>query len=64
MSERMLTPEETGPRLGKTTSTLAKWRMWGRGPEFLKVGRHVFYTDSAIQKFLENCRRTSTSDQK
>ena len=42
--------------------TLAKRRCEGRPPEFLKIGRKVFYRRSALDAFLNSCERRSTSD--
>ena len=47
---------------GQPRRTLQKWRVEGRGPRFLKVGRRVFYRRSDIEAWLESCLRSSTSD--
>lgn len=50
--------------VGESESTLAKRRMRGDGPAFLKLGkRTVGYRRSDLDAWLAACRRTSTSDQ-
>ena len=49
--------------VGESESTLAKRRMRGDGPAFLKLGKKtVGYRRSDLDAWLEQCRRTSTSD--
>lgn len=43
-------------------STLAKLRLSGDGPIFIKIGRRVLYRLSDLDAYLDTCRRTSTSD--
>ena len=47
---------------GQPRRTLQKWRVEGRGPRFLKVGRRVFYRRCDIEEWLQTCLRSSTSD--
>ena len=51
--ERLLTPGELSSRLGIPDSTLAQWRYVGRGPRFIKVGRHVRYRAEDVDAWLE-----------
>ncbi len=56
-------PREAAGYVLLAESTLAKRRLRGDPPEFLKVGpRLVAYRKSALDRFLADCRRTSTSD--
>ena len=56
-------PREAAGYVLLAESTLAKRRLRGDPPEFLKVGpRLVAYQKSALDRFLADCRRTSTSD--
>jgi len=41
--------------------TLEMWRVQGAGPEFLKLGKSVRYTQESLDAFLESRKRTSTS---
>ncbi|WP_369723684.1 helix-turn-helix transcriptional regulator [Bradyrhizobium sp. LLZ17] len=57
----MKTVEETAAELGLSVHTLNGWRVKGCGPEFVKLGSAVRYTDEAIQIFKEAGKRRSTS---
>jgi hypothetical protein len=60
---RLLPPSDAGRRLGGTaTQTLAKWRVYGTGPEFVKIGKRVFYEESALDAYIAERRRRSTSE--
>ena len=60
----LLTPKETARRLKISVSWLAKARMRGDGPPFIKVSeRAVRYTDAAIMQWMKSRQRLSTSDQ-
>ena len=48
MEDRLLKPQEAATRLGLRASTLAKLRLSGKGPEFLKLGRSVRYTHASL----------------
>jgi predicted DNA-binding transcriptional regulator AlpA len=58
--ERLLLPEEAAKILNLSTSWLAKARMDGTGPEFVKFGRAVRYSQSSLLKFIQEQRRTNT----
>lgn len=53
---------ETAQRYGLSTSFLNKLRVYGGGPTFIKVGRRVLYDQVTFEEWLENHRRTSTSE--
>lgn len=59
MPTETFTPEEAAPRISKSkppsTSTLSRWRREGTGPEYLKIGKAVRYTQGAIDDFLNRC---------
>ena len=59
--ERLFTPAETANALGVSLSWLAKARLRGDGPCFIKLGRSVRYRNSSIQDYLKARTRTSTS---
>ena len=49
--------------LGVSTSTLAKWRLYGCGPQYSKAGpRIVIYGIAELNAWLTARRRRSTSD--
>jgi predicted DNA-binding transcriptional regulator AlpA len=60
--ERLLTPLETATSLGLSLSWLAKARLRGDGPLYIKLGRAVRYRESAIRDYLKARTRTSTSE--
>jgi hypothetical protein len=43
-------------------SQLNKLRVYGNGPEFIKIGRSVFYEIEALEAWIAKHRRRSTSD--
>ncbi len=60
--ERLLTPREAAEFLRVSISWLAKSRMRGDGPPFVKIGRGVFYRASALLQWLKSQERLSTSE--
>lgn len=60
--ERLLTPNETADFLPVSESWLAKARMRGDGPPFLKVGRSIRYSQAALVQWLQHQLRSSTSE--
>jgi predicted DNA-binding transcriptional regulator AlpA len=61
VSRRFRAPQ-AADYLGISPSTLAKWRMHGDPPAFRKLGRVVVYDQDDLDRFLDTCRRQSTSD--
>jgi predicted DNA-binding transcriptional regulator AlpA len=57
-----LAPAVAARRLGLSESTLAKMRVYGGGPEYVKLGRSVRYPEDRLAVWLEERVRTSTSD--
>jgi hypothetical protein len=60
--EPLLTPEEAAKFLKLSTDWLAKSRMTGKGPEFVKIGRAVRYTMPSLRKFVETRTYKSTDE--
>ena len=58
----LLSPEDAASYIHKSTSSLAKLRVYGGGPEYFKVGRRVFYDVADLDVWLQARRRHSTSD--
>jgi predicted DNA-binding transcriptional regulator AlpA len=54
--EALLGPGDVSEILKVSQATLRHWRAVGRGPEYLRVGRHVRYRPSAIEEWLEEGR--------
>jgi predicted DNA-binding transcriptional regulator AlpA len=59
----VLTPKETAGRLKVSTSWLAKARMRGDGPTFIKIGRAIRYPEAALIQWMKRRQRLSTSEQ-
>lgn len=59
---RMLRAPEAAEYLSLSTSTLAKMRLAGNGPRFIKWARRVAYDPADLEKWLADKRRSSTSD--
>src|SRR5262249_35986780 len=60
--ERLLTPNEAAQFLRLSLSWLAKSRMRGDGPSYVKLGRSVRYREGDLVQWLKSRRRQSTSE--
>lgn len=49
----LMTPIDVSHYLGVPPGTLANWRYLGRGPAFLRVGRHVRYRAADVTAWVE-----------
>jgi len=59
---RLLPPQGAAEYLGGIAiPTLARWRVEGRGPRFVKLGSRVFYDRADLDRWLEANTRSSTS---
>lgn len=61
-SQHLLTPADVAKVLRVSISWLAKQRMRGDGPPFVKFGRSVRYDEGAVRQWIKSCRRLSTSE--
>lgn len=59
--ETLLTPIEAAAILKVKTNTLARWRVDGEGPSFIRVGRSVRYSAREITRFIARQTHSSTS---
>ena len=50
--DELLTAAQAAELLHQRLQTLAGWRCENRGPEYLKVGRTVFYRRAALSTWL------------
>lgn len=57
----LLTTAETAAILRIPKNTLEKWRVFGSGPRFTKLGALVRYQPSDVAAYLAEQTRTSTS---
>ncbi|WJY20086.1 helix-turn-helix domain-containing protein [Alteriqipengyuania flavescens] len=60
-TERCWTEIEVADRLNLSVRTLQGWRLRGEGPHFLKFGRSVRYSSAAIESWVCEQERASTS---
>jgi predicted DNA-binding transcriptional regulator AlpA len=58
----LLTPKEVAHRLKLSASWLAKARMRGDGPPYMKVGRCIRYAEAALFQWMKSRHRLSTSE--
>jgi predicted DNA-binding transcriptional regulator AlpA len=58
----LLTAAEAARVLKVSTSWLAKARMRGDGPPYIKVGRAIRYSEAAILQWMKSRQRLSTSE--
>jgi predicted DNA-binding transcriptional regulator AlpA len=61
-ADRLLTTAEVAERLRVSTSFLAKARVTGLGPRFIKIGRSCRYRLSDVESYERSRARTSTSE--
>jgi predicted DNA-binding transcriptional regulator AlpA len=59
----LLHPKEAARILNVSVSWLAKARLSGTGPRYVKIGRSVRYPESAIREFIKSRMRGSTSEE-
>ena len=59
--EKHLKPEDLAVRWGVPLTTLSQWRWNGRGPEFLKLGKHIAYRIQDVEVFEEQKLRRDTT---
>jgi hypothetical protein len=61
-TSNLLTPKEAARLLKVSISFLAKKRVTGAGPPYLKIGRCIRYTDVGIAGWMRSRQRTSTGE--
>ena len=59
----LLTPKEAAKLLKVSLSWLAKARMRGDGPAYIRVGRSIRYSEAALLQWMKSRQRLSTSQQ-
>jgi hypothetical protein len=59
----LLTETQAARFLTMSVKTLQAWRSRGQPPNFCKIGRSVRYEKRALEAFIEEHQRRSTSDQ-
>lgn len=61
-TSKLSTSKQLAERLGRSTATLARWRMLGTGPDFVRPHGVIYYEESAIQAWLDKNRHRSTAE--
>jgi hypothetical protein len=59
---RLLRASQAASALGVTAGTLAKMRLTGRGPAFIRVGRAICYDLRELQRWLKARTFNSTAE--
>jgi predicted DNA-binding transcriptional regulator AlpA len=59
----LLSPKEAAKFLKVSVSWLAKARMRGDGPPYIRIGRSIRYSEAALLQWLKSRQRLSTSEQ-
>ncbi len=62
MSDRYLEPEQLADLLKISQSNLAKWRLYGGGPIFIKIGKNIRYDRADVEAWVAERKRRTTSD--
>jgi predicted DNA-binding transcriptional regulator AlpA len=61
--DALLLPPETGHRLRISVSTLAKWRVYGSGPRFIRLsGNRIAYRESDLAAWIAGRAVASTAE--
>ncbi len=53
MADQLLGPAEVSDYLGVPVTTLYQWRSHRTGPPAIRVGRHLRYRRSALERWLD-----------
>lgn len=61
MEKLNLTPQEVADRYRTTTQVLSNWRVQGKGPRFIKMGRKILYPIGEVVAFEQARLRSNTA---
>lgn len=59
---QLIDQKQAAERLGLAPNTLAKWRVSGIGPRFVKCSRAVRYDPADLESWLNERKAQSTSE--
>jgi len=59
----VLTPKDAARLMKVSLSWLAKARMRGDGPPYMRIGRSIRYAEAALMQWMKSRQRLSTSEQ-
>jgi hypothetical protein len=54
----LISEADLAAQLQQKLATLAAWRVGGRGPDYVKIGRKIFYRPADVTAWLTRQRRT------
>lgn len=63
MFEKLMRVPEAAKALGMSPITLAKWRMSGTGPAYVRLGRNIAYRPEDLEAWFIAQTRVSTSEE-
>jgi predicted DNA-binding transcriptional regulator AlpA len=58
----LLIPKQAARLLNVSLSWMAKARMRGDGPPYIRIGRSIRYTEAALIQWMKGRQRRSTSE--
>jgi Helix-turn-helix domain len=58
---RLFDPEEAADYLRVAKQTLARWRCYGLGPRFVRIGGRIFYDPADLDTFIAANKFRSTA---
>ncbi|MGP5014295.1 helix-turn-helix transcriptional regulator [Glutamicibacter ardleyensis] len=61
--DSLITPDTLAERLGVTRRAVDEWRITGKGPKFIRIGRVPRYRPDAVDAWLLSQERSSTSEE-
>jgi excisionase family DNA binding protein len=62
MEHKLMTTSQAADYMELKPSTLEVWRVYGKGPRFMKLGKAVRYRMEDLNAFLEESVKSSTSE--
>jgi predicted DNA-binding transcriptional regulator AlpA len=62
MATEYLSSKQAAARFGLSQSWLAKLRIYGGGPIYMKCGKRILYEESKFEDWLESRQCNSTSE--
>lgn len=62
LDSSLLPAKMLADRLSVTEGTLAKWRLYGTGPRFIRLNRRIAYDPADVAEWIDKRRAFSTSE--
>ena len=61
MAPNLLTPKQLAELFAVNENTIAKWRVQGNGPKFVKIQRHIRYAANDVDHWMNERTFESTT---